>query len=221
MKKKPSIDLHKPSTHDVLVCLSDAPVWASKLLGQNKVYDCFLQNLLQHNFFMVDGERTTIKKISVQTEIKPDLVNKWLRKIYDDIFDLNYEQPELFRKSGVKHKLHFRYTFGEAAWLNVWLEATPAVHETFHCYFVKAKVGTDRFWVKEVSHDIEDGEQEIDVYLEGGFVNRYREWLLDKARFEGYLSFYELYSLKDYQIDEQLWEFSRRGDNAQVLSEVD
>ena len=148
--------------------------------------------------------------VAIKAKMKPDLVTKWLGRIYDDIFELNYEQPELFKGNGVRHKLHFRYTHGTAAWLKLWLKATPRIHETFHCYFVKAKVRVESFWVKEVSHNIENGEQEIDVFLEGGFINRYREWLLDRAQFEGYLSFQEIFELKDYQIDEQLFEFSRR-----------
>ena len=210
MKKKVPIEVYKPSTHDILVCLSEAPNWAGKLIGSGKEYDGFLQLLLSHNFFMNGEQRTTIKKVATHANEHPSLVTKWLNRIYDDIFDLNYEQPELFKTRGVRHRLHFRYTYGAAAWLKIWLEATPRIHETFHCYFVKAKVGTDGFWVREVSHNIVNGEQEIDIYLESGFVNRYREWLLDKARFEGYLSFQELYQLKDYQIDEQLLEFSKR-----------
>jgi len=210
MKKKVIVEPFKPSTHDILICLSDAPAWVSNLVDSNKEYDNFLRLLIQHRFFVSEEERTTIKKVAIATNEKPATVTKWLEKIYEDVFDLNYEYPHLFKKCGVKHKLHFRYTLGAAAWLNIWLEATPRIHETFHCYFVKAKVGVDHFWVKEVAHKIEDGEQSIDVYLEGGFVNCYREWLLDRARFEGYLSFREILELKDYQIDQELWEYSRR-----------
>jgi hypothetical protein len=210
MKKKVQIDDYKPSTHNVLLSLSSSPKWVSKLVGSGKEYDAFAQALLHQNFFMDREERITIKGIAAHFDLKTTVVTKWLEKMYEDIFILNEEQPELFKSDGLKHTLYFKYTHGNSAWLTLWLMATPKIYETFHCYFVKAKVGFERFWVREVTHNYIDGEQEIDVFLEGGFANRYREWLFDRAKFENTIAFMDTIHLKDYEIDEILLNSYRR-----------
>jgi len=78
---------------------------------------------------------------------KRELVTKWLGEIYQDVFDLNFDRPDLFKDEGLRHELYLKSNHGSAT-LSVWLKSTPRLYERLDIYFVKAKLGIDFFWVK-------------------------------------------------------------------------
>lgn len=77
-------------------------------------------------------------------------------------------------------------------------------------YFIKVKLSTISFWVKDISHTYKNGEASTQVELKGGFSNTYREILLDKAVYMRKISFMEKHKLCDFQIDKMLVEYAKK-----------
>lgn len=209
MKKERIKVFHQPTTLETFYCLCHSPSWAEILLGMNKPYESFLAKLKDRKYFQDTEEKTTIKWMSNQMGLEATKVTKWIKQIYEDILDLNYYQPEKFHSGGIMHTLHFRH-YDDSEMLNIWLQQTPRVFERFECYFIKAKMGIDHFWVSEVKHEIQNGIQSIQVTLKGGSHNAYRELLLNRALFEHTLGFRDQYEKYDFEIDEILLNNYRR-----------
>ena len=68
---------------------------------------------------------------------------------------------------------------------------------------MKTKVGIDRFWVKKVDHEIGD-ESIITIWLQGGTVNKYREFAVDKALFQGWIHFMDVYHKDEFELDDRI-----------------
>lgn len=194
--------LHEPPTIQVYHSMTHCPDWIRKLQGHGKEYDDFLVRLIEKDFYKEEG-RATIKKISEETGYKTTQATKWIRQIYDDIFTLNSESPELFRQEGIRLNLYFSY-FDSHATVTLWLKHIPRVFDCFDFFFVKAKVGTSNFWVRDITHEVENDNHQINVQLCGGFPNMYREMLIEKALFFNVISLRDIYDNTDYQLDEIL-----------------
>lgn len=145
----------------------------------------------------------TIKTLAESLGYKRELITKWLGQIYQDIFELNFDHPELFKGDGIKHELYLKSNHGSAA-LTVWLRSTPRLYERLDIYFVKAKLGIDFFWVKDVQHSIDDSEHTVSIWLQDGFCNKYRELLVERAQYFGFLGFMDVYEKMDFEIDREL-----------------
>ena len=209
MKKKREHIIHKASTIDTFYSLTSHPQWVKLLLNREKSYEKFLEALIHQDFYRERNERTPIKKMAEDTGFKTTEITKWIIQMYDDIFELNDTNPELFKQNGIKHQLHFKY-WDSHAFLTLWLINTPHRFETFDCYFVKAKVGTSLFHVKDIRNSIENGEHTIDISLSGGTANAYREWLVERALFHDELHFMDVFQKEEYEIDEILKKIYRK-----------
>ncbi|MFN4246727.1 MAG: hypothetical protein ACK4EY_03340 [Flavipsychrobacter sp.] len=60
--------------------------------------------LIEKDFYKEEGI-STIKKIGEETGYKTTQATKWIRQIYDDIFKLNSESPELLIQEGIRLNL--------------------------------------------------------------------------------------------------------------------
>jgi hypothetical protein len=205
MRKERIKVLHRPTTLETFYCLCDTPTWTETLIGLNKPYESFLIKLKDRKYFEDNKEKTTIKWMSAQMGFEITKVTKWIRLIYDDIFELNYDNPEKFMTEGIPCELHFK-NYDDFASMRVWLNAIPRKYESLQFYFLKAKIGTDRFWVHNVTHDISDGKQVISISLRGGFCNEYREQLVQRAYFDGTLTLWGDRDKFDFEIDRILSE---------------
>jgi hypothetical protein len=109
-KEKKQI-LHEPSTQEIFKCLSEMPKWSELLLtsGADKIYKPFLQWLIEVNFFNGKNEKRTVKQIATGFKTDTAKVTKWIHEIYDDIFELNYDKPELFQTKGINVSLHMKH----------------------------------------------------------------------------------------------------------------
>ena len=84
----------------------------------------------------------------------------------------------------------------------------PREFEEIEFPFVKAKIGTARFWVKKVQHEIADTTS-VAVWLQGDFLNKYREFALDKALFQGWIGYSDIYHLYSFELDDKLKQLYR------------
>ncbi len=188
---------------DTYYCMISCPKWVQLLIGNGKDYQTFLSGLISVNFFEgIDG-RTTITRMSRELGIKTQLISKWIKEMYQDILDLNFDKPELFQAEGIFHELHFKGFRGRVT-LKLWLKAIPRLYEKVELFFLDAKIGSRVFWVKDVHHEIEDGEHTVSIMLDGGILNKYRTELLDRALFDGVLGFMDIYEGNEFEIDKQL-----------------
>ena len=203
-KEKKKI-IHEPSTHEVFVCLSSMPVY-SKILIDNippKPYFDFLKWLIEINFNKDKEGKIIIKKLAAEYKEDAAKITKWLREIYDDIFDLNYDRPDLFQSDGIKVELYIKH-FDNYSFFNLTMSVVPSEFETIRFPFVRAQVGTDNLWVKKVEHLIEENNIEIRLSLDGGMSNRYREFTIDKALFQGKIGYWNTHNMYSFELDEAL-----------------
>jgi len=130
-------------------------------------------------------------------------ITKWIRKIYDDLLELNHTNPEYFTRTGTRYELYLRH-WDMSMHFTTSLIAPPNLHDTFIFPFIRPCLGTEYFFVKQIQHELINGSHTITLWLSGGFVNTYRELLYDKARFYRLLSMQEEFSLTDAELDEIL-----------------
>lgn len=147
-------------------------------------------------------EKISIKKIAADFKTDTARVTKWIREIYDDIFELNYEKPELFQKSGAKVCLHFSY-FDDICIFYTSLQVVPREFEKVRFPFINAKVGINWFWVKTVEHEIAE-ESIVNISLKGGTANKYREFSLDKALFQREIHYMDVYEKNEFELDDEI-----------------
>ncbi|MBK8482805.1 MAG: hypothetical protein IPL31_00220 [Saprospiraceae bacterium] len=196
---------HEPSTHEIFQCLSIMPMYSKILLEQNsdKPYSDFLSWLIDKNFYKGQNEKITIKRISADFRTETVKITKWIKEIYEQIFDLNYDKPELFQSNGVPVCLYLKY-FDSSCYFYTSFPVLPREFETIRYPFTKAKVGTNLFWVKRVEHEFEEGTAKITLSLEAGYINKYREFALDKALFQGRIHYTDVFELQSYELDDKI-----------------
>ncbi|MBZ5859440.1 hypothetical protein [Flavihumibacter profundi] len=197
--------LHVPSTKEIFYCLSSMPHWVSHLIQQepDKPYNEMLSRVLKDNFYTDSADRRTIKSMAADLKIDAPKFTKWISSAYYDLLDLNFENPKLFQSTGIPVTLYFAY-FDSRAEIRSSVYAVPREYEKFSFNFVKAKVGTDTFWVKRIQHSIDAEGYELCIWLSGTILNRYREILLEKALFHKRIGWMETYQKSEWEIDEEL-----------------
>lgn len=197
--------IHEPSTKEIFICLKNAPKFSELLLKNSPVkpYTEFLKWLCENGYNLDFEQRITIKKIASDFKGETSKVTKWIKEIYEEIFELNSEKPELFRSEGIQVYL-IMHRYDSSGYFFTSLPVLPREYESFDFPFIKAKLGTDQFWIKRIGHSLFDSEVVIDIWLEGHLLNRYREFSLEKALFQGWITFWDKYEMSEFQIDDTL-----------------
>jgi len=197
--------LHEPSSHEIFYCLCGMPSYCKILADQSddKPYIDFLKWLIEKNFFNDRTEKISIKKIATDFKSDSTKVTKWIKIIYEEIFELNFDKPELFQGDGIRLSMYIRH-YDNGCTIYTSLPVLPREFETIRFPFVKGKVGTDQFWVKKVEHQIEDDIATVTLWLDGGTLNKYREFALDKALFQGWIHFMDIYDKHSFELDDEI-----------------
>lgn len=197
--------IHEPSTHEIFVCLSQMPSYSKLLLANkpNKPYAKFLSWLIEIDFNRDKNEKTSIKKLAADFKTDTPKATKWIKDIYNDIFELNNESPALFQNGGIKVILYMKHHDSSYLFYTA-MPVVPREFETLIFPFAKGIIGLDRFWVKKVDHSFEGEEVEITVWLEAGFANKYREFALDKALFQGWIGLMDVFDKYSFELDKEL-----------------
>jgi hypothetical protein len=197
--------IHTPAIHEILHSLTTMPEWCLVLYenGSSHHYKPFMHWLMSHNFFSASISKTTIKWMASTFGATPLQVTKWLKEMYSDIFDLNSEKPELFVSEDQHKVLLYLSRYDSSCSVYVSLPAIPRKYDSFRFPFVRGRLGTDYFWVKEVEHEL-ISDPVINIHLRYGFVNTYREVLLGKALFFDLIDWRDIYEKYDFELDEDL-----------------
>jgi hypothetical protein len=175
---------YKPSTILVLSCLKSESQWLHLLKGRNKPYDSILTDLeLLFDKMWLNGDyKFSVSGLSQSFGIKTTLFVKWIHQIYNDIFELNEIDPELFMSEGIRHMLDFSCSNRYASF-SLWLKTPLRPDESFDWFFLRAKLNLDFYFVYQISHNYSHGEHMISASLNTHFPNVYRKFIHEKALF--------------------------------------
>jgi len=203
--------LHVPSTMEIFNSLSSMPEYSAVLLKYSSKcqYAGFLRWLIEIDYFSEPSEKISVKYLAIKYGQNPSKVKKWITDIYDDILNLNKSNPEYFIKPGIKIILNFRYNDNHG-YFETYFPVVPRVYENIAFPFMKAKLGWMHFWVKKIEYEIIDSEISIFAYLEGGILNRYREYALEKAEFQERIHWREIDMKYNVELDEMLRRIYRK-----------
>lgn len=173
---------HKTNSREILKALIGFPNYCSLLLENKKPYDELLSWIL--NFAKSRTEDTLtpdIKIVAKEANVSYNTIAKHLNDIYHDIFNLNFEQPKKFLNDNENICcVNFNY-LGAYAYFNIGFYAIPRVGEQLNFAFIIPKIGSDRFWVKDVEHEMSNGFQFITIDLTYDEPNYYLQLLKEKA----------------------------------------
>lgn len=197
--------IHEPSTQETFYCLSLMPPWSQILLenGRQKEYQPFLKQLLDAKYFKDEEEKVTIKKLSARLNLPTTKATKWLHEIYDDILELNNDNPTLFTNNKITTCLYCRY-YDSSATVYIGLDVLPREFESFSFPFIKAKAGTESFWISRVEHEVQETEVQPTIWLQGGNLNKYREMAVEEGLFKGWLNLMDNWEKPSFEIDKIL-----------------
>ncbi len=210
------IEEYKPSARELVFCLTSEFQWLELLRNNGKAYEPVLDYLIdlgkhyEQDDDNDESKRYQSKTISAVTGINSSKIKKILVEIYNDIFELNNSNPELFN-NGEKYLYELCFShFSNFGYFYLWLPVMLKPFDRFDFHFVYAKLKTSSFWVEDVSHRHEYGKTIVDVSLKGGYPNKYRELLLERAKFMEDISYFELRDLSEFQLDEKLMKYARQ-----------
>jgi len=197
---------HKPSSREYLVALTNFTSYCKLINVDGKAY----KNLI--NWIIINGPQLRdsnekfpdLKEIALLTNTPYNNIAKYLRDIYNDICSLNNDNPKAFADGSQKiYEIMFNY-LGCYGYFNLGLENIPREGERFDFYFIQPKVGSSRFWVKDVQHEIIDGRQIITLRVTHEDPNLYLRLLREKAHLNGELDWREYYGFLRYDTEKRL-----------------
>ena len=194
--------------------LADQVQWMKLIRDESKAYTKLIDYLLprwepKNVLFPNEVEIETVAFYSGELHEKSATVNKWLRQIYNDIFDLNERHPELFA-TPEEHLCSFIYNSKEdrsGFWFNLGVKSVPRVGDCFSFYFARAVTDTYDFVIKDVTHRCQNGRLEIEIELADRLynANHYRNLLIEKARYLRLITIEDLYD-SEYHLNDKLKE---------------
>ncbi|MBK8451689.1 MAG: hypothetical protein IPL42_17415 [Saprospiraceae bacterium] len=84
------------------------------------------------------------------------------------------------------------------------LPVFPREYETLKFPFAEGVVGTRNFWVKKIEHEIIEDNALVTIFLVGEVLNKYREFALDKALFQGWIHNLDVYELSPFELEDEI-----------------
>ena len=211
-----NIEEYNPTARKLVFSLSSEYKWLELLKNNGKEYEPILDYLIdlgkryEQDIDIDNCKKYQSKTISTITGINSLKIKKLLEDIYNDIFKMNYSNPELFKNDG---KYLYDLCFSNLSYFShfyVWFSVMLNPFNSFDFSFINAKVDNSTFWVHSVNHYHEYGKRVVRAYLYGGYSNKYRELLFEKARFMKDISYKKMSEIFDYQSDEILIDYARR-----------
>ena len=201
-----------PPIREIIFALEEERQWMELVRGEGKPYSKLIDFLLMEPVYNEDSDREFVKRMTVSSYAarlgeKQSLVNKWLRQIYTDIFELNQKRPELFVNPGEQMcTFHYYSEVDKSGFrFNLGLKCIPRVGDRIDFFFPQAVTDSSSLIVVDVTHRYEHGAMvtEIELGRRYYYGSSYRKLLIDKALFLGWLSFEDKYA-PDYELDEKL-----------------
>jgi hypothetical protein len=179
---------NRPKTNDVLKCLLFEPQWLSLLYSMNKPYEKLLPVL--EELSASDSFKISIKSISENINESNHKVSRWIHSIYEDLYILNQDKPELFRAPGYQYDLCFRAKHYESAYFSLWLDRPLSRSDCFEFSFIKVKIPYSMFWVHNIYHNYTNCSLVTYAELSDESPNPYLDFIRSREKFQEDVAFY-------------------------------
>ncbi|WP_317897160.1 hypothetical protein [Aurantibacillus circumpalustris] len=194
MKKKMIVEKYKAKTHEYLLALFFFPSAVKLIKPKDRLQESIVNWFLDKEKYVPDEsyDLPTIKALGEELGMSSGVIRHQLEQLYEQICDLNFDQPFLFKKEKeILCHIVFRYQGNDAAF-TVGLTHIPHVGGSFNFFFIKPKIGTSSFWIKRIYHEYDDGGQKVTMILSSDYPNAYLNLVRDKAFLKREISFGEL-----------------------------
>lgn len=197
----------KASTKDILNALIYEGKWLlliKEVTDELKVLIDFIQTESVKR--ESDQYRTiSVKAVSTETGISSAKISKYLSRLYENIWNLNLSNPNLFFSNTNYASFYFIDSLTkQRANFNLSLSYPIHVGDNFSWSFLIGKFSNVSFYVESINHEHEYGITSTQITLKNNNNNNYRKFLIEKASFLDLIKFDELITLSDYKIDELL-----------------
>lgn len=170
---------------------------------ENDKYETLIKFLSEKDYYNDDDLFIpNLTEISKQTGIKSHILRKQLKEMYDTLFDFEKGRVLDFKKTEIWFNLEYFKRY--AGFRCSELQHLPRIGECLNIPFLRANLGFDRYYVKDIRHDFSGTTHFIDMDLKGGFYNKYYKFRLDEAVAKNELGFGVESKLYDYEIEERL-----------------
>lgn len=206
MKTKAKLTLDfKATTSDYFFALLHFPCYTKLLQPENKAYKELLIWLKDYAQNQQEADRfSSLGELAKKLGINYSSFSKQIKTIYEEILDLNFDSPELFASSNQQlYSLTFE-SWGNKATFNMGLDVMPKYGERFSFSFVKPKCDCNIFYVEKISHEIENGKQEVTISLISREPNQYLNLLKEKAYLNHEITLKEYFFELPYKLEEKL-----------------
>ncbi len=207
MRKKEEIKYeYVPSTKEYLVALSQFPSYIKIIDAGQKPYQPLHAWLIENEKKLLSGNfrLPTIGELSKQTNIPSAKIPKYLKSLYHDVHESNLSEPHKFISDGQKNcHCSFEYVRRLASF-NLGFDILPREGEILNFYFIKPLCGGTHFYVKNIYHEIENGEQITSISFTARAPNAYLNLLKEKAYLNHWISINEYYDETDFGLQEKL-----------------
>ena len=144
----------------------------------------------------------TLKVISEELGIESTEVRKKLLKLYDKLFDYENGLILEFNRVEILFTLNYFDRFAYFKCKN--LNHLPRIGENITIPFLKAKLGSDYFYVEDIRHNFEGITHYIEYRLNFGTYNSYLYNRRHKAVEEGEITSSEFYQLNYFDLKRKL-----------------
>ncbi len=108
----------------------------------------------------------TLKQVEEETGIKSYQLRKQLKKIYENLFDYEYDYSFNFNEIEIMISVDYFKRYASIKCNN--FAHIPRVGENIRLPFLKAKIGTDCYYVEDITHEFVSNKQIINIHLKGG-----------------------------------------------------
>ena len=151
---------------------------------ENDKYDMLIKFLSEKDYYNDDNlSIPNLTEISKQTGIKSYILRQQLKQIYEQFFDFENGRVLIFKKTEIWFSLDYLKRYAGFACSE--LTHLPRIGEQITIPFLKAKMGFDYFYVKNIRHELSGITHYIDIDLKGGFYNRHYQFRFDEAVAKG------------------------------------
>lgn len=191
------------SIRDMLIAIISVTPQLKNCYQDNEEYKPLITFLTDKDYYNQDNiHYPTFKVIENATGLKTHKLRKQIKDIYEGL--LGYEDAYSMDFETIEIYLYASFLQKSISVKCKNLKHIPRVGEEIDFMFLKAELGTSRFYVTNVIHSFENDQQIITIWLKGGFYNSYYRFRLDEALAKGEINSRELYELHSFEINERL-----------------
>ncbi|APA65653.1 hypothetical protein [Maribacter sp. 1_2014MBL_MicDiv] len=175
----------------------------NRLLGDEPKYKDIISYMMTSTFLDSNEPLPSLKSMEQILNYKSHSLRKLIIDLYNEFFGEEIKNSLSFSKLDVYFDLS--YFEGDKGYFKCnELCYIPRVGENITINFLKAKVGTDWFYVDKIRHDFYENTQIIEISLKSGIYNKYFHYEKYKAYEEGVINTYDLFNTHEVSIKRKM-----------------